>query len=50
MKTEQQLKDLCLFFKTMENRMMETGRLLIALHARGQYRKYHRQLAGKWPA
>lgn len=50
MKTEQQLKELCLFFEIFEGRMMETGRLLIALHARGQYQKYNRQLTGKWSA
>lgn len=44
MKTEQQLKDLCSFFETFEGKMYQRGRLLIALHARGQYNKYNRQL------
>lgn len=44
MKTEQQLKDLCSFFESFESRMIASGRPLIALHARGQYQKYNRQL------
>ncbi|MGF6356737.1 hypothetical protein ABIE27_004661 [Paenibacillus sp. 4624] len=48
MKTEQQLKELCSFFETFEGKMYQQGRLLIALHARGQYNKYNRQLTSKW--
>lgn len=46
-KTEQQLKELCSFFESFEGRMYQQGRLLIALHARGQYNKYNRQLEGQ---
>ncbi|CAI6024218.1 hypothetical protein PAECIP112173_00374 [Paenibacillus sp. JJ-100] len=47
MKTEQQLKALCSFFESFEGRMYQQGRLMIALHARGQFDKYNRLLASK---
>lgn len=45
---EQRLRELCEFFGLLERRMLANGRLLIAQHARDQYRKYHRQLVGRW--
>lgn len=48
MKTEQQLRELMTFFLALEARMQVSGRLLIALHARGQYRRYRRQLTSTW--
>ncbi|MNW32469.1 hypothetical protein D3C74_94120 [compost metagenome] len=45
---DERLRELCEFFGKMERRMLENGRVLVALHARGQYRKYHRQLVGRW--
>lgn len=48
MKTEKQLKDLCTFFESFEQRMIASGRLLVARYARGQYQKYNRLLLVKW--
>lgn len=48
MKTQQQLRELMAFFLDLESRMKVCGRPLIALHARGQYRRYRRLLTGSW--
>jgi hypothetical protein len=48
MKTQKQLRELMAFYLLLERRMKRSGRQLIALHARGQYRRYRRQLTGSW--
>ncbi|WP_339273572.1 hypothetical protein MKY59_20875 [Paenibacillus sp. FSL W8-0426] len=46
--SEQRLDELCEFFEGFERRMLQQGRMLIALHARGQRDKYRRRLNGHW--
>ncbi|MEN1985231.1 hypothetical protein [Paenibacillus hubeiensis] len=45
---KQRLYELCEFFESFEWRMLQQGRMLIALHARGQRDKYRRRLNGHW--
>ncbi|MNW46571.1 hypothetical protein D3C74_238730 [compost metagenome] len=47
-KTEHELRELMAFYLELEKRMQLSGRLLIALHARGQYRRYRWELTGSW--
>lgn len=46
--SEKRLNELCEFFESFERRMLHQGRMLIALHARGQRDKYRRRLNGHW--
>ncbi len=47
-KDERSLRELMHFYLQLERRMKDSGRLLIALHARKQYTIFRRQLTGTW--